>query len=232
MTLIKNYIDDFLHLFFPHVCIGCDSDVLNDKDILCAECLNNLPETGFLSTPQNPVEKIFYGRLPVVHAGSAFYFNKDSVIQNAIIQLKYKSNQQAGNFLGKLLGYQLSNSKRFDDIDAIIPLPLNDKKFFKRGYNQSLAIVNGITSIWNKPVITNAVERILFTETQTHKDRIARWQTMEGVFTVTQPALIENKHILLVDDIITTGATLEACGTAIMQTPGVKLSMATVAYTI
>ncbi|MEP6682229.1 MAG: ComF family protein [Parafilimonas sp.] len=232
MIAVKNYINDFLHLLFPHNCIGCNSDVLNNDNILCAECLNSLPETGFLSVAGNPVEKIFYGRVNIEQAGSAFYFNKDSVIQNIIIQLKYKSNQQAGIFLGKLLGYQLMNSKRFDDVDAIIPLPLNERRFYKRGYNQSLAIVNGIISVWNKPVITNAVDRISFTETQTHKTRIARWQTMEGVFTVTQPALIENKHILLVDDVVTTGATLEACSTAVLQTPGVKLSVATVAYTI
>jgi predicted amidophosphoribosyltransferase len=120
----------------------------------------------------------------------------------------------------------------FDDVDLIIPLPLNDKKLFKRGYNQASVIAKGITSIWHKPVIENAVDRILFTETQTHKDRIARWETMEGVFTVTQPGLLKNKHVLLVDDIITTGATLEACGEAILKIPGMKLSVATIAYTI
>jgi len=101
--------------------------------------------------------------LNIEHAGSAFYFTKDSVIQNTIVQLKYKSNQKAGIFLGKLLGYELINSKRFDDIDVIVPLPLNDKKFFKRGYNQSLAIVKGITSVWKKPIVTDAVERNTFT---------------------------------------------------------------------
>jgi ComF family protein len=232
LTAIKNYIDDFLHLFFPHICIVCNTDVLNDDTILCAECLNNLPVTGFLSAKENPVEKIFYGRLNIQQAGSAFYFNKDSAIQKTIIELKYKSNQKAGIFLGRLLGEEIIKSKRFDDVDIIIPLPLNDKKFFKRGYNQTWAIVNGITSIWKKPVVTNAVERIFFTETQTHKDRIARWKTMEGVFAVTQPLLLENKHVLLIDDVITTGATLEACGAVILQIPNVKLSMATVAYTI
>src|SRR5436305_9989632 len=185
MTLVKNYIGDFLHLFFPHVCIGCENDVLNDTSFLCAECMHQLPGTGFIAAKRNPVEKIFYGRMKIEHAGSAFYFNKDSVIQNLIVQLKYRSNQQTGNFLGKLLGYELMNSNRFDDVDAMIPLPLNEKKLFKRGYNQSLAIVNGIASVWKKPVIENAVERILFTETQTHKGRTARWQTMEGVFAVT-----------------------------------------------
>jgi len=232
MIPLKNYIDDFLHLFFPHTCVGCDTDVLNNEDVLCAQCLNKLPETGFLTAANNPVEKIFYARLPLAQAGSAFYFNKDSVIQSIIIQLKYKNNQKAGRFLGKLLGQQLANSKRFDDVDLIIPLPLNDKKLFRRGYNQASVIVNGITSVWHKPVMEDAVERVLFTETQTHKDRIERWKTMEGVFTVTQPGLLATKHVLLVDDVITTGATLEACGAAVLKIPGVKLSIATAAYTI
>ncbi|MBV9962289.1 MAG: ComF family protein, partial [Parafilimonas sp.] len=134
MAAIKNYIGDFLHLFFPHVCIGCESDVLEDESLLCAECMHHLPQTGFIAARANPVEKIFYGRMNVQHAGSAFYFNKESVIQNLVVQLKYRSNQLAGNFLGKLLGYELINSQRFDQVDAMIPLPLNEKKFFKRGY--------------------------------------------------------------------------------------------------
>jgi len=232
MTTIKNYIDDFLHLFFPHICVGCKTDVLNSDDILCAECINKLPVTGFISMPGNLVEKTFYGRLNIENAGSAFYFNKDGIIQAAIIQLKYKGNLRAGNFLGKLLGLQLSESKRFDDIDAIVPLPLNEKKLFMRGYNQAAVIAKGITSVWHKPVIENAVERISFTDTQTHKNRIARWETMEGVFNVPEPKLLANKHILLVDDVITTGATFESCGAAILKIPGTRLSLASVAYTI
>lgn len=232
MNAVKNYIDDFLHLFFPHTCVGCDTDVLNNEDLLCAKCIDSLPVTSFISAPGNPVEKTFYGRLNIENAGSAFYFNKDSIIQQTIIQLKYKNNQRAGNFLGKLLGRQLASSKRFADVDVIIPLPLNDKKLFKRGYNQAAVIAEGITAVWNKPINENAVGRILFTETQTHKDRIARWETMDGVFAVSQPALLKNKHILLVDDVITTGATFEACGSVILEVPGTKLSLASVAYTI
>jgi ComF family protein len=232
MNIAKDYINDFLHLFFPHLCVGCGTDVLNNEDVLCAKCINELPVTGFISTPNNPVEKIFYGRMDVQHAGSAFYFTKDSVIQQAIAQLKYKSNQPAGILLGKLLGCQIAESKRFDDVDCIIPIPLNDKKFYKRGYNQAEVIAKGIASIWHKPVIVDAVERILFTETQTHKNRVSRWETMAGVFTATQPETMADKHILLVDDVITTGATMEACGQALLKIPGIKLSIATIAYTI
>lgn len=232
MISIKNYIDDFLHLFFPHNCAACDTDIINAGDVLCAECLSLLPQTGFILHDNNPVEHNFYGRMKIEKAGSAFYFTKGSVIQKVIFQLKYKNNIAAGKFLGKLLGLQLAASKRFDDVDIIIPMPLNERKFYKRGYNQSAVIAEGIVAAWNKPVVTNAVERILFTETQTHKTRIDRWQTMENVFAVSQPELLAGKHILLVDDVVTTGATFEACGHAILKVPGTTLSLASVACTI
>ncbi len=232
MKVAKNYVNDFLHLFFPHLCIGCGSDILNTQDILCAKCIDDLPVTGFIAAMGNPVEKIFYGRINIQRAGSAFYFTKNSVMQHAIIQLKYKNNKPAGIFLGKLLGWQIAQSTRFDDVDLIVPVPLNDKKFYKRGYNQAEIIAKGIASIWHRPVAANVVERVLFTETQTHKNRVDRWKTMEGVFTVSQPEAIANKHILLVDDVITTGSTLEACGQTILKIPGIKLSIATLAYTI
>lgn len=232
MIQAKNYLEDFLHLFFPHNCSGCGTDILNNEDALCAHCLTQLPETGFLLKPENPVEKIFYGRLPVQHAGSAFYFNKDSLLQNLIIQVKYHGNQTAGIFLGRILGELISSSERFNDIDIIVPLPLNEKRLFKRGYNQALLLAKGIAEILQKSVVENAVERIFFTETQTHKDRITRWQTMEGVFKIADELAIKNKHILLVDDIVTTGATLESCGKTVLQAENTKLSITTLAYTI
>ena len=232
MIQVKDYLEDFLHLFFPHNCLGCGTDVLNNEDALCAYCLTQLPETGFLATPGNAVEKIFYGRLPVQHAGSAFYFNKDSLLQHLIIQLKYRANKTAGMYLGKILGNIICNAKRFDDIDIIVPLPLNEKKLFKRGYNQTLLLAKGIAEVWQKPVVENAVERIQFTETQTHKNRITRWQTMEGVFKLVNESALKNKHVLLIDDIVTTGATLESCGNAILQAENIQLSICTLAYTI
>lgn len=232
MTRVKNYIDDFLHLLFPHNCLGCGTETLNNEDIICARCFVELPTTGFFSRPGNPVEKIFYGRMPVEHAGSAYYFNKDSLIQHLVIQLKYKNNREAGYYLGRLLGKAIDASQRFNDIDCIIPLPLNEKKLFRRGYNQASLIAAGITQVWKKAVNELAVGRIVFTDTQTHKDRITRWQTMEGVFTVVDKDELRDKHVLLVDDVITTGATIEACGSAILQVPGTKVSIATLAYTI
>jgi ComF family protein len=232
MLRVKNYIEDFLHLFFPHNCLGCGTDILNNEDVLCAHCITQLPETGFLPKPGNPVEKIFYGRIPVEQAGSAYYFNKDSLLQHLIIQLKYRGNREAGIYLGRLLGNHLLVAQRFNDIDLIIPLPLNEKKLFQRGYNQASLIAKGITEVWKKPVNEDAVKRMLFTETQTHKDRVTRWQTMEGVFNVANESELKDKHVLLVDDVITTGATLESCSSAILQISGTKISIATLAYTI
>ena len=232
VSSIKSYLNNFSHLFFPHYCEGCGTDILLDDEMLCTKCSFELPETDFINAIDNPVEKIFYGRINIINAASAFYFTKDSVLQRLLIQLKYKNNKQAGIYLGKKLGQQLKESERFSDIDIIIPLPLNPKKEIIRGYNQAQIICEGIASVWNKPIINNVVIRTHFTETQTHQDRIHRWQNMQSVFAVTNSKVLQNKHILLIDDVITTGATLEACAATILKVPGTKLSIATLAYTI
>jgi ComF family protein len=225
-------LNDFTHIFFPHVCEGCGTDVLEHNSILCPECFLKLPDTGFIKKPNNPVEKIFYGRIKVEMAGSAFYFTKHSLLQHLVLQLKYHGNKDIGFYLGKLLGYQLAQTERFNDVDTIIPLPLNPRKERKRGYNQAAVIAEGIASVWYKPVLRDGIQRMVFTETQTRKDRVSRWQTMEGVFETTNDEVLTGRHILLIDDIVTTGATLEACGGKILQAYGTKLSIATVAYTI
>ncbi|HWB24083.1 MAG TPA: phosphoribosyltransferase family protein [Chitinophagaceae bacterium] len=229
---IASALNDFAHLFFPHNCVGCGSDVLENDALLCIKCFSQLPVTGFMQQAANPVEKIFYGRVPVQHAGSAFYFTKDSVVQNMMIELKYKGNKMAGNYLGRLLGALLAESERFASVDAIVPLPLNAKKEKKRGYNQAMLIAEGIQAEWHKPVIHKAVGRKQFTTTQTQKGRVDRWQNMQDVFEVKNAALLKGKHILLVDDVVTTGASLEACALPILKVPGTTVSIATVAYTI
>ncbi len=231
-NLISNISSSISHLLFPHNCLGCATDVLNDDDLICARCLTELPSTNFFSSTDNPIEKIFYGRMKIEHAAAGFYFTKDSLMQHLLVQLKYKSNREVGVYLGKLIGYQLMQSNRFNDVEALIPLPLNTKKEFKRGYNQSMVICEGIAKVWQKPILKDAVVRTVFTETQTHENRINRWQNMDGVFAVMNPSAIENKHILLVDDVVTTGATLEACGSMMLQTINTKLSIACVACTV
>ncbi len=232
LSTIKSYINSFSHLLYPHNCDGCGTDVLNDTSYLCAKCLHNLPETGFINAANNPVEQCFYGRIKVEVAASGFYFHKDGLLQHLITQLKYKNHQKMGIFLGNLIGLQLNRTNRFDDVDILLPLPLNYKKEAKRGFNQAALICQGISQTWVKPICIDAVERTIFTQSQTNKTRIDRWQNMEGVFTVANPNKIKDKHILLVDDIMTTGATLEACGNQILQMPNTKLSIVTVAFTI
>jgi ComF family protein len=232
LNVLKQFKEGLSQIIFPHTCLGCSTDVLPKDELLCIQCKTELPYTNFFDVTPNPIEKIFYGRLKVEHAAAGFFFTKESLLQHLIVQLKYRGNQEAGRFLGNLLGRDLKESPHFDAIDVIIPLPLNEKKEFKRGYNQAAIICEGIAAVWQKPILQKAVERIVFTETQTHENRIQRWQNMIGVFKVLQPELLENKHILLVDDVITTGATLESCGAEILQIRNTKLSIATVAYTL
>lgn len=229
---LKSYINHFSHLLFPHHCEGCGSDVLNEEDILCARCCYQLPETNFFAIPENPIEKKFYGRINFIQAASAYYFTKDSLIQHLLFQLKYHQNKQVGFYFGKKLGYLLMETSRFQDIDVLVPLPLNAKKEAIRGYNQAAIICDGIAAVWKKPILKQAVVRTLFTDTQTHRSRIARWQNMQNVFEVANATALEGKHILLVDDIVTTGATLEACGAAILGVKNTRLSFAAVANTV
>jgi len=231
LKTIITALSDFTHLFFPHNCLGCGSDVLANDAVLCLQCYSQLPETGFIQQPNNPVEKIFYGRTNIQAAGSAFYFTKESTIQYLMVELKYRGNKDAGYFMGKLLGMQLAATERFNTVDAIVPLPLNAKKERKRGYNQAVVIAEGIQAEWNRPILTKAIGRKIFTNTQTQKGRIERWENMQDVFEVTDAGALAGKHILLIDDVVTTGASLEACATPIIQVPGVILSVATVAYT-
>jgi ComF family protein len=232
MQTIQSSFDDLLHLFFPHICAGCGTDVLDQQQLLCLHCINNLPATHFFDQPHNPVEQVFYGRIPVQNAAAGYFFTKDSLLQSLIIQLKYRGNKAIGFYLGKLLGHYLINSPRFSYVDALVPLPLNPRREKNRGYNQAEALSNGIALVLNKPVIDKNVIRKVYTETQTHKGRISRWENMDGIFAVNNPRELENKHILLVDDVVTTGATLEACGSEILKIGGTSLSIATLAYTI
>ncbi len=230
MSLLKNIFADTLHLFYPHVCMGCGSDLLEENNLLCLKCINDLPHTGFAPHVNNPVEKYFWGRIALSAAHSEFYFSKGSLIQQLIHQLKYKGNIRLGYYLGELMGISLLNSNRFNTVDALVPLPLYANKERIRGYNQAAVICNGISSVMNIPIITGNIIRRHPTETQTLKHRTERWENVNESFAVKIMASLKDRHLLLVDDVVTTGATLEACGNVILQAENVKLSIATLAH--
>lgn len=229
MIPAKEIRSSFLHLFFPHVCVGCGSDVISEQNEICLYCAQELPGTNFEAYSNNPVEKRFWGRLALQDATANFYFSKESLMQRLIHQFKYKRNKELGLQLGRLMGDTLKRSNRFK-VDALIPLPLFPKKEAKRGYNQAEVLCHGIAEALGLPVLNNVITRPQHTETQTQKGRIERWKNIEGKFFLANSAAIKDKHILLVDDVITTGATLESCGSELLKAENVRLSIACLCY--
>jgi ComF family protein len=227
MPLIKNIKEAITHLIFPHACAGCGTDVLSEENKLCFSCHESMPLTSFHLHANNPIEKIFWGRLPVRHATAQYYFTKQSLMQRLMHRFKYKGDKDLGLFLGRLMGYHLEEANRFKEIDALIPLPLFPNKERRRGYNQASLLCEGISDIIRKPVLKDVIVRTMHTESQTSKTRVERWQNMEGRFLLQNEAAIEGKHLLLVDDVITTGATLEASGLELLKGKDATLSIAT-----
>jgi ComF family protein len=227
LKFLKAAFSAAIHLFYPHICTGCGSDLLLSHELLCIKCINDLPHTGFENLPNNKTEHIFHGRVNVVAAHSEFYFAKGELIQHLIHELKYKGNKEIGIYLSRMMGENMLLSGRFQNIDYLIPLPLFAKKEFKRGYNQAEVICDGLSEVTEIPVLAKNVVRVYFTETQTKKHRTERWENVAESFKVNDPGILQGKHVLLVDDVITTGATLEACAQAMAIIPGLRISIAT-----
>lgn len=222
--------ESLLQLAFPQVCAGCGSDLLQVNQLLCLHCLEVLPATTFHLHNNNPVEKLFWGRMPVTYGTSQYYFTKESLVQRLMHQFKYKGNKDLGLFMGRMMGHQLKESNRFLEVDALVPLPLFPKKERKRGYNQATILCEGIAEVLQKPIIERAVIRTMHTESQTKKNRVQRWENMKDHFRLVNETALKDRHVLLVDDVITTGATLEACGQEILKAEGVRLSIATLCF--
>jgi ComF family protein len=227
---MKTVFQSLLHLFFPHNCAGCGSDILGHDQLLCLQCIDRLPHTGFHRYAGNPVEKIFWGRLPISCATSLLYFTKSSVLQRLVHQFKYNGKSEIGQYIGRRMGEELREASRFDSVEALVPLPLYAARERKRGYNQSGVLCDAMAEIMQLPVLKNVITRKSATETQTRKSRAARWENISGRFELLQPEAVHGKHVLLVDDVITTGATLEACGQELISTGNTKLSIFTMAY--
>ena len=230
MNLKGSYLADFVSLLFPELCAACGESLMNNENLICADCFYNLPYTNFHLKADNIVAQQFWGKVPLESAYALFYFAKGGKVQNLMHQFKYKGMQQIGPLLGEIAGEQLIKNDSFKSVDFIVPVPLHKKRFRERGYNQSECFANGLAAKLNSTVITNNLVREIATETQTHKSRFARFENMQEVFMVKNHQQLANKHILLVDDTITTGATLEACAIQLLKIDGVKLSIATIAY--
>ena len=231
MSYTSTCFKNIVHLLYPEICAACGSDLLSGNNMICSECLNNIPYTGFYLHRENPVEKIFRGRLPVITASAHTYFTKDSVVQNILHSLKYGGKKEIGINMGRMIGRALKLCEWNKDLSGLIPLPLHTNRQKKRGYNQAEMICNGIGLEMNLPVLSDVIERRKNTATQTRKSRAERWNNIESKFALKNDPGMMNKHVLLVDDVITTGATLEACGSELLKIPGLRLSIAAFAYT-
>ena len=223
---ILGILDDFVGLFYPNLCLGCGEALYKNEKYICTKCLYSLPKTNFHKSRKNMVSELFWGKVPIQFATSYSYFHKKGVLQNIILNLKYKGEKEVGMELGKHLGRELKTSD-FASIDTIIPVPLHKKRLKKRGYNQSEWIAKGISEIMGKPIDNKSVIRTINTETQTKKTKAQRWENVKDIFQVKNKNEIINKHVLLIDDIITTGSTLEACASVILKEKNTSVSIAT-----
>ncbi len=222
---------DLINLFYPSICQICGSELYINQNILCTSCVNELPITNFHLDNDNPVEKVFYGRIPIVNATSLLIFKKKSGVQKLIHNLKYRGHQEIGIYLGNWLGEELAKTATYQNVDMVIPVPLHKKKLRKRGFNQVEAFGRKIALALNVPYIDDVLQKTSYSNTQTLKSRLARWGNIEESFVLVNSEKIKNKHLLLIDDLITTGATLEACADVLLEVENVRISIATMAFT-
>ncbi len=222
-------MQDFLSLIYPDCCACCGRDLFRTEECICMLCEAQLPRTNFHDFDDNPIEKKLYGRCNYQAATAFLYFSKKGMVHRMIHELKYNDNSSVGVKMGELFGRSLKKSKRFNDFDFIIPVPLHPKKERQRGYNQALKLVEGMNSVFGVGISTNHLIRKILNTTQTRKNRWQRWQNVSSIFDIQKPKELENKKVLLVDDVITTGATIEACAQTLETVRGIQLSVACLA---
>lgn len=217
---------DFIQLIYPKLCAGCGGNLNRNESAICTHCRLALPYTTYRFDNENPVAKVFWGRVPIQSATSLTFFNKGTRIQQVLHELKYNGNKESGTELGRLLGSSLPKEVN-KQIDYVTPVPIHPKKLKIRGYNQALLIAQGVSEATNIPVRNDLLKRMQHTETQTKKGRESRWENVKDLFGAVHTN-IEGMHVLLVDDVITTGATLEACARHLVEN-GANVSIATAA---
>lgn len=227
---IKNTTQAVIDLFYPNICNGCHLELVGNESLICTSCLLVLPKTKFHLLINNPVEQKLTGRIDFNNATAMYYFNKGGTIQHIMHALKYKGLTDLGILLGKLFAKEISEFSWLKDIDIILPIPLAKQKMHKRGYNQSAYIAIGMNEILHTTVDTQSVVRKKNTQTQTQMNRLERMKNMENAFEVVNASALENKHVLIIDDVITSGATIESFALAIQSVTGIRISIATLCY--
>ena len=226
-----NIISDFLLLFYPKLCACCKKQLVENELIICTFCRHDMPLANFKNGIDNKVFTIFKGRIPIEKAFSLLIYRKEGITKKLIQELKYKGNEEIGIFFGNWLGEIIKENNKFSDVDYLIPVPLHQKKLKKRGFNQVSKFGEKLSFHLKKPFVENILIRTSTSKTQTFKSRFERFNNIDTKFQLTDYTGFKNKHLLLIDDVITTGATLEACAKELQKTEGVKVSILTMAYT-
>jgi ComF family protein len=222
-------LNDCFDLFFPNYCAGCGCSLRHFQKSLCFICVSKLPRTGMHDFPDNRLERLLWGRVQYASASAFLRMPKQGEVHRMIHELKYKNNQSVGLELGVLFGEELKSSQRMSSFDWIVPVPLHPKRLKERGYNQCDSIVQGVAEATGTGYQLNNLTRAHYNESQTRMSRFKRWQNVESIFQLNQPDLFRNAHVLLMDDVITTGSTIEACALALQQVQGIRISIASIA---
>jgi ComF family protein len=227
---IGTHLRDLTLLAFPDCCLVCTRALASSERDVCFSCIDSLPETGYHTLADNPLAQHFWGRIPLIHASAYLYVRGGNITQEMIHLLKYKRKRNIGIKLGRLYGLKLKEENSLiKDIDLIVPVPLHANRKRQRGYNQTDYFAQGLSEVLDIPYAPDAVQRVVENISQTKRTRYDRWENVEGIFALAQPEMIRDKHILLVDDVITTGATIESCASALLAGDNVRLSVATIA---
>jgi len=216
-------------LLYPNLCASCQEVLLKNENVICFNCMVDLPRSLHYQDMENPIAKLFWGKIKLEMALSAFTFGKKGKVQRLMHELKYKGNTMVGELMGIELGKEIDKAEIADKVDVVVPVPLHKKKMKQRGYNQSEFIAIGVAKVLECEMDPDLLQRMEHSESQTKKSKYERWENVGEAFTLTDANQYIGKHILLVDDVVTTGATLEACCKKLEEIKGVKLSIGTLA---
>ena len=228
---MNRWIKSLIDLFYPQVCICCGAPFVEGEEYLCSECIINLPRTGFHLRPENATEQLFWGKVAIEKASSFLHFKKGGITQQIVHHLKYKGEQKLGIIMGRLMANEMRGGSFFDGIDLIVPVPLHKNRLKSRGYNQAEQIAIGLSEITGIPVCSNDLYRSIENDSQTSRNVFRRWLNVRHIFLLKEASLFSEKHILIVDDVLTSGATLVSCIETVERNVFCRVSVLTLGST-